>query len=212
MHMPLDLIAVQLLEAVRCALEGDGLNLRSHIERVAVLVRNSAICGGTDDAASRLPTWRTNRLFSHIESNLSQRIQTEQLARVVGLSQGHLMRVFKHRFGLSIRVYINCRRIAMAQSLMLSTNEPLVEISLRCGMYDQAHFTRTFRKLVGETPSRWREKSRSIVSHGNPLADTTDELLQRYDSVQGTVDWSALRGALSHAEVSRGLSHSARSL
>jgi AraC family transcriptional regulator len=209
MHTPLDLIAVQLLRAVRCALEADGLNLRSHVERVAVLLRNSSMREGTNNTANQLPTWRTNRLFRHIESNLSQRIQTEQLARLVGLSQGHLMRVFKHHFGLSLRVYISCRRIAVAQSLMLSTNNSLVEISLRCGMCDQAHFTRTFRRLVGETPSRWRDNQRAIESQAGRPADTTAELLQRYDRLQRTVHWRALRGALSHAENSRELSNAA---
>ncbi len=195
MHAPLDLIAVQLLSAARCALAGDGLALQSHIERIVVLLRNSSIRKGTNSTANRLPTWRTSRLVRHIESNLSQRIQTEQLARLVGLSQGHLMRVFKHHFGLSLRVYVSCRRIAMAQSLMLSTNDPLVEISLRCGMCDQAHFTRTFRKLVGETPSRWREHQRAIESQGGRPANATAELLQCCDRLQGTVYSRALRGA-----------------
>lgn len=35
---------------------------------------------------------------------------------------------------------------------MLTTREPLSSIALRCGMCDQAHFTRSFRRIVGETP------------------------------------------------------------
>jgi AraC family transcriptional regulator len=201
MHTPLDLIAEQLLSAARCAMEGDGLNLRNHVERIAGLLRHSSSGKGTNNSTKHLATWRTNRLLRHIESNLSQRIETAQLASLVGLSQGHLMRVFKRNFGVGIRIYISCRRIAMAQSLMVSTSQPLVEISLRCGMCDQAHFTRTFSKLVGETPSSWRARQLAIESALGRPADATAELLQRYDSLQGSLCWRELRGALSSAGV-----------
>jgi len=39
---------------------------------------------------------------------------------------------------------------------MLSTNKPLSEIAAECGLADQAHLTRLFRKVVGESPAVWR--------------------------------------------------------
>jgi AraC-like DNA-binding protein len=210
MNSSLDLIAIQLLRAVRFALEGDGLNLCSHIERVAVLIRNSSIRMETDSSHHPLPAWRCNRLFCYIETNLSQNIRTSQLGALVGLSHGHLSRTFKRHFGLNLRIYINCRRIAMAQNLMLSTGDTLAEIALKCGMYDQAHFSRTFRKLAGESPSRWREKYRSIALQRDSTTDSTAALLQRFDQLQGTVHWKALRGALNRAEMSRAPSDTAR--
>jgi len=51
----------------------------------------------------------------------------------------------------------------VAQGLMLRTNAPLSEIALRCGMSDQAHFTRTFRRVVGETPCLWRRTRRNAM-------------------------------------------------
>jgi len=44
----------------------------------------------------------------------------------------------------------------VAQSLMLAGREPLCAIALRCGLSDQSHFTRVFRRIVGETPYAWR--------------------------------------------------------
>jgi hypothetical protein len=51
----------------------------------------------------------------------------------------------------------------VAQGLMLRTSAPLSEIALRCGMSDQAHFTRTFRRVVGETPCLWRRTRRNAM-------------------------------------------------
>jgi AraC-like DNA-binding protein len=40
---------------------------------------------------------------------------------------------------------------------MLTTGASLSEIALSCGMSDQSHFTRSFRRIVGEAPSAWRQ-------------------------------------------------------
>jgi len=56
--------------------------------------------------------------------------------------------------------YITLKRIEMAQSLMLTTGEPLSWISIACGMADQAHLSRWFRRIVGEAPSQWRTSRR----------------------------------------------------
>jgi len=47
-------------------------------------------------------------------------------------------------------------RIETAKRLLANTNEPIAGIALRCGFYDQAHFTRVFRREVGMPPGRWR--------------------------------------------------------
>jgi AraC family transcriptional regulator len=40
---------------------------------------------------------------------------------------------------------------------MLTTDYSLAEISLRCGFFDQSHFTRVFAEATRETPGRWRQ-------------------------------------------------------
>ena len=41
---------------------------------------------------------------------------------------------------------------------MLTTDEPLSQIALACGLCDQSHFTRVFRRIVGESPNAWRRR------------------------------------------------------
>ena len=46
---------------------------------------------------------------------------------------------------------------------MLTTRFTLSEIALSCGMSDQSHFTRSFRRIVGETPHLWRQTRRGAM-------------------------------------------------
>jgi transcriptional regulator GlxA family with amidase domain len=50
------------------------------------------------------------------------------------------------------------RRISLAVELMLSSDAPLSEIAINCGFADQAHFSRQFRRTMGDTPNTWRRE------------------------------------------------------
>lgn len=85
-----------------------------------------------------------------------------ELAEIVGLSESHFSRAFRIRFGLSVHAYVTFRRVEASRHLMLTTEAPLSEIALSCGMSDQAHFTKVFKRVVGQPPSRWRKSQQNI--------------------------------------------------
>ena len=168
MSATLNIVATQLFEAACCALGGDGAATQAHIARALVLLQDNLGQGPEvrRDVAGALSAWRAQRVASHIETNLSGTIRVRDLARLVGLSNSYFCHAFKRRYGLTVHVYLTCRRIEMSQQLMLSTTDSLSEIALSCGMSDQAHFTRAFRRVVGETPNRWRQSRRAALAGG----------------------------------------------
>jgi AraC family transcriptional regulator len=101
------------------------------------------------------PTRFAPEVAAHIESNLGSRLRVDDLARLVGLSNSQFSRRFKCRFGMTAHGYITHRRMQIAQEMLLQASRPLSEIALCCGMSDQSHFTRVFRRVVGETPTQW---------------------------------------------------------
>ena len=48
------------------------------------------------------------------------------------------------------------KRIARAKALLSRGEQPVIEIALQCGFSDQSHFSKTFRQVVGVTPSEFR--------------------------------------------------------
>lgn len=103
-----------------------------------------------------LPRWQAKRLEAFIEENLEQPIRSPDLIALTGMSAGHFFRTFKTTFGQAPLTYVASRRIERSQQLMLTTDHSLCQIALDCGMCDQSHFTRQFRRLVGMPPGEWR--------------------------------------------------------
>jgi AraC family transcriptional regulator len=122
-----------------------------------------------------LPAWQVRRVHQYIESNLAHQLTTEGLARVVNLSASHFSRAFVRSFGSTVHHYVMNRRIALAQRLMLDTSEQLSRIALSCGMSDQSHLTRWFRRVIGETPAAWRR------SRPHPLYDRDQSVIDLGD-------------------------------
>jgi AraC family transcriptional regulator len=169
----LSVVAAQLVEAACKARDGDREATRAHIAHAVALLRGKPSLGPsgihvpsnleTHVARGGLPAWQTRRVFAHVETNLCRRIPILELARLLGLSASHFCRAFKCTFGVSPRDYVLRRRIEVAQGLMLTTSEPLSAIAFRCGMCDQQHFTRSFHRIVGETPYTWRRTRRGAL-------------------------------------------------
>ena len=107
-----------------------------------------------------LAPWQVRRVTEYIEEHLSSTIRLQDLAGVVRLSHSHFCRAFKESLGHPAHAYVMRRRVQRAQRLMLTTEESLSQIAAVCGMADQAHFCKLFRRLVGESPNAWRRTQR----------------------------------------------------
>jgi AraC-like DNA-binding protein len=118
----------------------------------------SAACTGG------LALWQANRVRAYISANLHARIRAHDLAAMLQLSAGHFSRAFRRTFGQAPKSYITSRRVLRAQELLIRSGEPLAQVALQCGLSDQSHFTRVFRRVVGVTPGAWRRQHGTLLS------------------------------------------------
>ena len=103
-----------------------------------------------------LAPWQARIVTTYIEANLDTPLRNTELAALARLSPCHFNHAFRNSFGHAPRAYIIRRRLERAQDLMLSTDSSLSQIAANCGLADQAHFNRLFRKVVGDSPGAWR--------------------------------------------------------
>lgn len=73
------------------------------------------------------------------------------LAAEVGLNPNYLIQSFTAARGISPHAYLLGRKICRAKGLIAGGMAPL-DAALALGFYDQSHFIRTFRRVLGVTP------------------------------------------------------------
>jgi transcriptional regulator of acetoin/glycerol metabolism len=100
------------------------------------------------------------RVKDHIRSNLDKSIRIDVLAGLAGLSVHHFARAFKRSVGVAPHQYVMQQRIEKAAQLLGRTDQPVSDIALATGFSDQSHLARSFRRIVGSTPSSFRRARR----------------------------------------------------
>lgn len=88
---------------------------------------------------------------AYIEDHFLEQIRLDELEKELGFSKYYLIRLFESVYGLSpIRYTINLR-IEEAKRLLYSGMK-YTEVAYSTGFYDQSHFIRHFKMIVGVTP------------------------------------------------------------
>ena len=83
-----------------------------------------------------------------------------QIAAAVGVHPVSLARAFRRHFGETVGDCVRRRRVEAACRQVATTERTLTDIALEAGFADQAHFTRTFRRQIGMTPSEYARQFR----------------------------------------------------
>jgi len=78
------------------------------------------------------------------------------MASACGIGTKSFVRAFGATTGKSPYQYVIAARVERAKRLIEQNQQGLAEIALCCGFSHQEHLTRTFRRLTGQTPGRYR--------------------------------------------------------
>jgi AraC family transcriptional regulator len=107
-------------------------------------------------ATNALSASMAQRVVEYMRSRIGSDVRLTELADVAGLSPHYFLQVFKNTFGTTPHRYLLQQRIQAAQNLLGRNGCSISQIGLDLGFSDQSHFTRTFRRLTGTTPKRFR--------------------------------------------------------
>jgi AraC family transcriptional regulator len=115
---------------------------------------------GTRDAvpskgAPRLGRVALRRVLEQVDARLGVGVPVEELARVAGLSASRFTRAFKASTGESPYQFVMHRRLEEARRALDVRDPDILNVALRFGFSDQAHFTRLFKRRFGLPPGRF---------------------------------------------------------
>ncbi|WP_082477319.1 AraC family transcriptional regulator [Rhizobium sp. Leaf371] len=115
----------------------------------------------------RLTQAQMNKLVGHAEKVGGYRMSVADMAATVGLSESWFSSVFKKTTGQTPLQWQLGKRIGQAKQLLGTSDLPVASIAAQLGFSDQAHLTKVFRHVEGETPAAWR-RLQQISGSGTP--------------------------------------------
>ena len=107
-------------------------------------------------SAERKPPLWLETVKEFLRESFPEPPALDELAKAAGVHPTHLARVFRQFEHCTVGDYVRQVRIEYARQRMLTSHEPLVQIALAAGFADQTHFTRSFKRITGMTPSEFR--------------------------------------------------------
>jgi AraC family transcriptional regulator len=172
-----------LIECAAASFEVDRNASREYLFRAYALLRAQSqptYDTKTAQTRGRLAMWQTKRVIDYIEANLGTDIQSKGLAELVNLSTSHFFRAFKVSVGIPPFEFITRRRVDKAREMMRTTDDALAQIAVACGLSDQSHFCRVFRRIVGQSPNEWRRAHTQVLTRAaGPESHLGNHRLQR---------------------------------
>jgi AraC-like DNA-binding protein len=112
------------------------------------------------------------RAVLYLNKRIDQKLNVEELAGSLGLSPEHVCRIFHKEIGMSPLQYMTRLKIDAASQQLIRTNNTLEQIAEDLGYADQFHFSHTFKKYTGISPTNYRQ----INSVVDPYTPATQEI------------------------------------
>ena len=91
-----------------------------------------------------------------VHGRFNDSLNLVDIANTVGVHPTHLARAFKKHYRTTVGEYMRGLRLDWATRRLSETEDPIAEIALAAGFYDQSHFSHLFKQHTGFTPAEYR--------------------------------------------------------
>lgn len=98
------------------------------------------------------------RAKRYIEEKQGEDLTLGEVAKAVNTSTFYFCKMFKKATGLHFTEYVSRVRIEKAKNLLLNPNLRVSEVAFEIGFQSLTHFNRVFKKIVGQSPTAYREQ------------------------------------------------------
>jgi len=149
---------------IRSVAAGISAELRSGDGVTALIVEGlllelfGTIARGAPDGR-RTPAWLAEA-HATVGRRFAEKIALSDVAAAVGVHPAHLARAFRQRYGVSIGEQVRALRLEAARE-QIAAGMPLATAAAEAGFSDQSHFTKSFTRTYGTTPTEYRRRLRA---------------------------------------------------
>lgn len=103
----------------------------------------------------------TDHLIDYLHENIYQPelLKIENIARRFHISESYFSNFFKKNYGQSFRSYCNAYKLALIETRLSSSNNPVKKIVKEFGFHDSSHFYHFYKSIRGESPDQYRKRN-----------------------------------------------------
>jgi AraC family transcriptional regulator len=95
----------------------------------------------------------------YMDSRLTDKVAISEFATLLDMTRFHFIRTFKRATGVPPHQFMIQRRIERAKELLAERHTTVAEVAAKSGFSSAMELTRTFRRIVGTTPSTYRRST-----------------------------------------------------
>lgn len=99
------------------------------------------------------------KIKTYVHWNRDHGIKVQEIASYLQYSPRHLSGIFSKIMGMHLKTYINIQQMEAAKELLSGSPLSITEIAYQLGFSDNHNFSRTFKRITGQTPGDYRCKS-----------------------------------------------------
>lgn len=106
---------------------------------------------------------RFEELIKYIETHLTQKIDYNELAKILAVSEQSMQRIFVFITNMSLAEYVRKRRLSKAYEELKSSNIKIIDLAIKYQYESEISFSRSFKRVFGITPSECRKSNTKFV-------------------------------------------------
>jgi len=91
-----------------------------------------------------------------MDRSFAEPLDVRAVAAVAHISEAHFIRTFRAVFGETPHRYLQRRRVERSMFLLRESDRSVTDVCLDVGFTSLGTFSRTFREIVGQSPSAYR--------------------------------------------------------
>lgn len=95
-------------------------------------------------------------ILDYLDSHLYEEINIDTLSSFIGYDKSYIMKRFKKDVGVSIKTYLNQKKIINSLKL-LEDDSYLLNVALNSGFNSLEYYSEVFRRIIGVNPSGYRK-------------------------------------------------------
>nr|WP_296961566.1 AraC family transcriptional regulator [uncultured Mediterraneibacter sp.] len=155
----------QLSECIRqldfvCSLKKEGWQLAVKgclFQFLFLLITNRAVSENSSPVGEKsLEKMKT--ILKYVEDHYKEHLTIEDMAELTFYSKSHFMKFFKSHMGTGFIDYLNDYRLVMAERLLRSSDNSVLEIAVQNGFDNLSYFNRIFKRKYGTSPGKYRKQ------------------------------------------------------